>query len=121
MRTEHLHSNCQQTLLQKDQPRSSRDPAIADSFLKYNRNLPAQQCFCAPRDFVLNRSDQLRSGSGYVASQDENLRIEGVQDAHQRSPKILQCPVDYIARALVSTSGCTEDGLGIRRMASATH
>ena len=62
--------------------RSSRDASIADSLLKYNRNLPAQQCFCAPRDFVLNRSDQLRSGSGYVASQDENLRIESDYSAH---------------------------------------
>src|SRR6266446_5990397 len=112
-------SHRQQPLLQKNQPRRSGNTAIPDSLLKYNRNFPAQQYSCPPRDFVLNRSDQLRSGSRDTASKDHDLGIEGVQETHQRGPQTLQRPIDDTACAFVTLGGSTKDSLGIRPLASA--
>src|SRR5712664_2487807 len=106
-------SNCQETLLQKNQSGRSGNTTVADSFLKHNRHVAAQQNLCPLRDFVTNRSDQLRSGSRDVASQDENLGIEDVQEIHDRGREIFQRPIDDTARALVSLGCGAENGLSI--------
>src|SRR2546430_1818318 len=117
----YLHSNCQQSLLEKNQTCRAGNAAIANGFLKYDWNLAAQQYPGPPRDFVLYGSDQLRSGRGDVAAQDENLGIESVEKAHKGGSQVLQRAIHDIARAFISVGGSAKDGLGIRQLADAVH
>jgi hypothetical protein len=63
--------NCQQSLLKEDEPRGTGNSPVPASSLKNNRYLSTQQNTRAARDLIMQWGQQLRSGCGDVATQDE--------------------------------------------------
>src|SRR5579863_7806119 len=104
-------SDPKQPLLHKNQARASCDTPVANQALKDNRNLTPQQNAGATRYFVSNRMEQLRAGLGDVAAEDENLRIEDVQNADHGGSQGLQGAVKDAASALVSFRGRAKNSL----------
>jgi hypothetical protein len=58
-------------LLKEDEPRGTGNSPVSASSLKNDRYLPTQQNTRAARDLFMQWGQQLRSGCGDVATQDE--------------------------------------------------
>src|SRR5215475_33571 len=114
-------SNRQPPLLQEYQSAGPSHPAESDDLLKYNRNLPPQQYLCPAGKLALDRGNQRGAGSRDISSQNENFRIEGVQETHHRRAQILQSSIDNVAGAWVAVVGSTKDGLRTGRLATLAH
>jgi len=61
----------------------------------------------------------LRTGSGDVASQNQQLWIEGMQEAHDRGSQVVEGAIQDAPGALVSVGCGTKDGLCAWRLAGA--
>ena len=96
--------NFQQSLLQEDQPRGAGNSPVPDRTLKNDRHLPPQQHAGAARDLFMQWGEQLRSGCGDIAPQDEQFGIEYVQKAYQRGGESTRRARSSTRRALGSPS-----------------
>jgi len=92
-------------LLKEDDPCSTGNSPVPACSLKNDRYLPAQQNTGTTRDLFMQPGQQLRSGCGDVATQDEEFRIEHVQEAYQRRGQRFESEVQHASRARVAL-GC---------------
>jgi hypothetical protein len=90
-----LHLDGEQSLLQEYEPGRASNSAIADRILQHNRNLPSQQDAGAPGDLVLYAGNQLLPSGCNVPTQNEQLRIEYVQEAYQSGGQRLESEIEY--------------------------
>ncbi len=104
--------NCQQLLLQEDQSSSTSHSTVSAGTLKDDRNLPAKQNTSAARDLFMQRGEQLRSGCGDIASQDEQFGVEYVEKAYQSRSERLESEIQNATRTGVAVRCSLKDGLG---------
>jgi len=110
-------SDFQQSLLQEYQPSRAGHSTVADLTLKYDWNFASQQNASALRDFVSNGSKQLRASFSDIATNDQNFRIEDVQNTDHGSGQVFEGAIDYTASAFVSLSRGAKNSLGAGRLA----
>ena len=110
--------NCQQSLLQKDQSRGAGNSTVPARSLKNDWYLPPQQNTGAARDLFMQWRKKLRTCRGDVATQNEQLGIEHVQEAYQRGRKRLESEVQHAPRARVALCRRLKDSLGTGNPAS---
>jgi hypothetical protein len=111
-------SDFQQALLQEYQSSCASHSTVADLALKYDWNLAPQQNPSALRNFLSNGSQQLRTGLGDIPANDQDFRIEDVQNTDQGSGQVFEGAIDYATSAFVSLSRGAKNSFGAGRLAS---